>query len=99
MREQLNDQIEIGLAMSRLLENPDFKKIFIEGYIKSELELLVSNLARTKPESRNGIQEQLISRANFRAYCNSLIDNGIKSREELNYINEQEKEENINVDE
>lgn len=100
MKEQLNDQIELGLAMNRLLENPDFKKVFLDGYIKSDLEILVSNMAKIKPESRVGVQEQLISRANFRAYCNNVMDTALSAKsdlEELALLEQEQKEEEEGV--
>lgn len=94
-KEQLNAIVELGRGMERLLDNNDFKEIFIERFLKSDLEAITANLSKRKPEDRNQLVEQLVARANFREYVNHVIGSAQQAVQMLADIELEEKE-NIN---
>jgi len=91
-KEQLNAIVELGRGMERLLENKDFKEIFLERFLKSELEAITANLAKRKPEDRLSLVEQLVTRANFREYVNHVIASAQQAVQMLADIDMEEKE-------
>lgn len=74
--EERNGHIEMGEALNRLKENPDFKMVILEGYLKREVLNSVSLLSVpqiSEKGKRPGVMEDLISASNLQ-YFFQVID-------------------------
>jgi hypothetical protein len=71
-------------AMSRLLNNEDFVKLFTDGYLKEDLIFLGLNLVNNTIESRVKTTEQVIARGIFKQYIDGIITSGIQAQEAIN---------------
>lgn len=62
----------------RLLENPDFKDIFLEYYLKTTMHDLMY-----REGSSNGVMKNLDARKNLNDFIYDIIDNGKIADEQL----------------
>lgn len=93
LREECDKAINMAKALDNLLVNPDFKKVFTEGYTKDEASRLVGllgepnfNMSADRQKIRMEIKESLIGIARFSEYCRkikSMADQATKSLEDL----------------
>lgn len=63
-----NHHIEMGEALARLKNNPDFKMVILDGYLKQEVLNSVSLLSVpqiSEQGKRSGVMEDLISASNL----------------------------------
>lgn len=67
--------------MEKLLKNKDFKDLFIDGFMKEDLQFLGLNVANTPADSRNKLVEQMLARGILKQYIDGIIVAG-KSAEE-----------------
>lgn len=74
------DAVNKGTAMSRLLENDDFKLLFLDGFIKDDLIYLGLNVANVPTEKRVALQEQMLARGIVKQYIDGMITQGIEAR-------------------
>lgn len=74
------DALEKGNAINRLLENEDFKTLFIEGFLKDDLIYLGLNMVNVQSDKRISLQEQLVSRGIVKQYIDGLIVQGIEAK-------------------
>lgn len=84
----LSKQIEFKDQVNRLLENPDFKSIILEGFCKDEMtrcmQLAVSD--RISPDLRDVYLQMAKSSATLENYLNTLIvlgTNAVEDKEEV----------------
>ena len=69
--EERNGHIEMGEALKRLKDNPDFQKVILDGYLKQEVLNSVSLLSVpqiSEGGKRPGVMEDLISASNLQYY-------------------------------
>lgn len=74
--EELDHHIVMGEALNRLRQNPDFKRVILDGYIKEKALASVSLLAVPQEIAagrRPGIIEDLISGSNL-TYFFAMVD-------------------------
>jgi hypothetical protein len=86
----LNDAISTAESMDKLLRNKDFKKIFIEGYIKDDMVQLGMNITNLPSEKRNHIVEAMLARGIFKQYIDGLMSTGINAKQQLEQDGEDE---------
>lgn len=94
MREACKKQIDLAEAMTRLEQNQDFKKVFIDNYEKDEAVRLVGLLAEQtitmsdkKDMFMKDINERMIGIARFGEYVRgiyAIADRAAKTLEDLN---------------
>lgn len=73
----IDHYIEMGEALHRLQDNPDFQKLIMEGYLGDKVMASVSLLAEPsvkKRGERGDIMEDLVSASNLR-YFFGMIEN------------------------
>lgn len=93
--------IAYGDALSRLENNKDFKKIFLEGYFREEAIRLVGLLGDPylgTPEKQASIIKQMEGISNLRSYLILLAQNAMKAKHVLSE-EEEALEEILNSDE
>ena len=71
--EQLHKIIERGEKLNRLMNNPDFKEIILDGYLDSYANNLVLGLVTTRqPEMRKMVDDELMGISAFNYYLMML---------------------------
>ena len=81
--EYLNADIEIANAMNKLLNNKDFKKVFLDGFFKADMVQLGMNFTNVLPEKRGLIVEALLARGILRQYIDGIITSGVSAKSQL----------------
>ncbi len=85
---ELTKFIELAESLKRLETNPDFKKLFLDFYIKEwtagRVSLLATNLKGQRPE----IMEQLVSVANFQNFLVFIENMGSTAKADLKLVKE-----------
>ena len=87
---ELEEQIEIGAALDRLHTNPDFTKVFLEGYLEAEAERLFRTLvtpSTIKRDAMENMMDKLTAIRNVKTYIKTCYQNAIMAPEQI----EQEK--------
>lgn len=83
-------------ALERLLENPDFKLVVLEGYIKEKavdsVSLLATNYTR-RHNLRGAIMEELVAISAFEEYMRMIQSLGARAEEEAEEAEEEAQEE------
>lgn len=78
--EQLEDtrslQIELATKMKKMLENEDFKTLFIDGYIEAYALTSLNNAWMFNGEARVRYVEQILARSYFTRYIDDIITQG-----------------------
>ena len=99
MREDCKKYIDKADALKRLVNNADFKLVFIEGYVKDYAARLVGllgeqnlNLAGNKALEREEIMESLHGVARFQTYMNNVYRLANQAVNQLENITEAENE-------
>lgn len=97
MKANCKQRIDRADALNRLLENPDFNLVFLDGYIKDYAVRVVGllgdsslNLSGDKVTQREEIQENLIGVARFQAYIRTVLQLANQAINELESIEEAE---------
>lgn len=97
MKANCKQRIDRADALNRLLENPDFNLVFLDGYIKDYAVRVVGllgdsslNLSGDKVAQREEIQENLIGVARFQAYIRTVLQLANQAINELESIEEAE---------
>lgn len=93
LREECKKRINIAKSLERLYHNTDFKKVFLENYLKEEAIRLVSlmgdtviNESDSKDRYREDIKEQMIGIARTAEYMRCVFriaDQAQKSLDDL----------------
>ena len=86
------EAVNVLNAMKRLIDNEDFKRIFMDGYMKEDLVQLGLNVANVPLERRKFLEEQMLARGVFRQYIDGIITSGLEAEKAINEA-EQEGEE------
>lgn len=80
MRLECQHQIDLATCLERLHRNDDFKKVFLEEYVKEEPVRLVAlfsepsfNMSGKKAEYRDDINERLIGISRFQEYARNIF--------------------------
>jgi hypothetical protein len=81
--EFLQSEVSLAESMNKLLSNKDFKKIFIEGYLKEDMVQIGYNFTNIKPDNRQLLVENLLARGIFKQYIDSIISSGLKAKETI----------------
>jgi hypothetical protein len=79
------EALNMGESMTRLLNNADFNKIFVDGFLKDDLVQLGYNFA-SNANMRNEFAEQIVARKHLRDYINVLISTGVQAKETIENI-------------
>lgn len=97
MKANCKQRIDRANALNRLLENPDFNTVFLDGYVKDYAVRVVGllgdsslNLSGDKVAQREEIQENLIGVARFQAYIRTVLQLANQAINELESIEEAE---------
>lgn len=97
MKANCKQRIDRADALNRLLENPDFNLVFLDGYVKDYAVRVVGllgdsslNLSGDKVTQREEIQENLIGVARFQAYIRTVLQLANQAVNELESIEEAE---------
>ena len=70
------EKISLEEALYRLINNQDFNKIFLVGYLQNETLKYMYDLARTNNSNREEIQEVLMGISRFNQYIEQVFRNG-----------------------
>ncbi len=82
--DQAKEQVAIMEALERLEANPDFKKVIIEGYCKSNSDVLVRLLSQTANERQYKERcDKLLGISYFRDFLHSIHMEGEHAKKEL----------------
>jgi hypothetical protein len=81
--EFLQAELSLAESMNKLLGNKDFKKIFIEGFMKEDMVQIGYNFTNIKPENRQLLVENLLARGIFKQYIDSIISAGLKAKSNI----------------
>jgi hypothetical protein len=68
--------------MARLYENPDFKELFIDGYMTEDMIQLGHNFG-SNPSSRSNIAEDFVARSKFKSYIDGIFTEGVSARKTI----------------
>ena len=74
---EINHHLNMGEALNRLRNNPDFQKLILEGYLKAKVLSSVSLLSVPQIADngkRPGVMEDLVSASNLQ-YFFEMVDN------------------------
>lgn len=71
-QEQAQEIIQLGEALKRLNENPDFKKIFSEGFFKDEAVRVVGLMGEPEFKNSDYILHRQIGIAQSQAYLREI---------------------------
>ena len=98
-RQHLKVVTDMNDSLTRLLENNDFKKVFVDGYQKDEAVRLVHlygdnslNANKDRDHLRSDLQERIVSVARFSEYIRFIQWSGNKAKEELEQLSQAELE-------
>lgn len=101
LREKCNKHIALAESLTRLHNNADFKKVFLDFYVNEEPSRMVLLLADTslnhggkKAEHREDLQESMIGIARFAEFIRNvynIADHASYSLERLNQATITEK--------
>lgn len=75
MGEELEHHILMGEALARLKDNPDFKKVVLDGYLQDKVLASVSLLAVPQIQEqgrRPGVMEDLVASSNLQYYFRQI---------------------------
>lgn len=87
VRKQLEEAVTRGEAINRLIKNKDFKSIILESYLKDTLIGLGHQLSsQYKPEMRQAITEQILSRGNLQSFLQMMLDDAARASNELSEL-------------
>ena len=75
-KTELQDIVDSGQAMKRLLDSDDFKLVFTKGFIENWALTQIHNVSVYEPSSRGAVMEQMLARSIFSVYCEDVIDAG-----------------------
>ena len=99
LKEKAKRQITIAEALSRLHNNPDFKLVFLENYLKEEPVRLVHMLGSIdiiygnhKEACAQDNHEQMIGIARLYSYMRNVFKIADNAQKTLDQINEAEHE-------
>ena len=99
MKADCKQRIEKADALNRLLKNPDFNMVFVEGYTRDYPARVVGllgdsslNLSGNKVSEREEIQESLIGVARFQTYIRTIFQLANQAVNELEGIEDAETE-------
>lgn len=97
IRKECHKRIELRNALSRLMTNPDFKKVFMEEYLESEPKRLVLLLGDTvinqsekKEMYRTDFHERMIGVARFDEFMRQIYNIANQAENQLNNLNQAE---------
>lgn len=103
LKNHCEKQVGLAQAMKRLENNPDFKEVFIEHYLKENASRLVGllsdsslNMSDERDRNREEIKERMIGIARFQEfvrYLYNIADQAVKTLEDI----EQAESENHNT--
>lgn len=88
--EELNQIVEKGKTLDRLLNNPDFKEIILTDYLEQSALVLSGQLANVSPDMKGKLVEQLTARSIFSNYMNMIIGDANNAKQEINFQNSEE---------
>lgn len=72
-------------AVLRLMDNPDFKEVILNGYMDGVVKGLVTSLAYTsKAESKTMALEKLSAISHLQSFLDGLVAQGRRAEETLN---------------
>ena len=99
MKANCKQRIAKADALNRLLKNPDFNSVFVEGYVKDYAVRVVGllgdsslNLSGNKAHEREEIQESLVGVARFQTYIRTVFQLANQAVNELASVEEAEDE-------
>ena len=90
--EALEKTVERGKALERLLDNNDFKELFLDSYLDEDLKGLTRTLAMSRGERREFIQEELMARGRFGLYLENIANDGVGAVATINEISKRREE-------
>ena len=93
--EEIEHHLVMGQALIRLRNNPDFKLLIEDNYLKSKILASVSMLSVpqiSENGKRPGVMEDLISASNLQ-YFFMMVDNFYQGAKEGPILSDQEQEE------
>jgi len=69
-------QVELAEKMKKLLNNEDFKTLFLDGYVEAYAMTSVQNAWMFNGEARVRYVEQILARSYFTRYIDDIINEG-----------------------
>lgn len=69
-------QVELAEKMKKLLNNEDFKTLFLDGYVEAYVMTSVQNAWMFNGEARVRFVEQTLARSYFTRYIDDIIGEG-----------------------
>jgi hypothetical protein len=81
--EFLQNEVALAESMTKLLNNKDFKKIFIEGFLKEDMVQIGYNFTNIQPEKRQLLVENLLARGILKQYIDSIITSGVNAKQSI----------------
>lgn len=97
-KQEAHDAVELGMALDRLHQNPDFKKIVLDGYFREEPIRLVPLKAQHLSEAvTKGVENAMIGIGAIQSYFNKIYRDGDSASQALGELSEMEQEVNSEV--
>ncbi len=82
-RTILKEHVVKSEKLEKLMANPDFKEIFLDGYLTDESLRLVGVIGMVAPSQQAGIVNEMIGVSNFRDYINRLAKQGEEAAQRI----------------
>jgi hypothetical protein len=90
--ETLYEDVDMGKALDTLLQNRNFKKVILDGYISGGSEMLVKNLVKIPTDQRSIVMERMIGISRFNQHLESIVERAENAKETLAQYNEIDSE-------
>jgi hypothetical protein len=84
--DEANELVSIGESMDRLLRNEDFRKVFLDRYLKEDVINEGLGLSRIPADRRQLAVDRLMARGFFHSFVNEIIEQAISARDYLSTL-------------
>ena len=80
LQTEIRNKLELGQALERLLNNPDFDTVITQGYVEKVLLERSGEVISADGMARQQVIEQIMSVGYFKQYLNDTMSDAIDAR-------------------
>lgn len=81
--EKVNELVSLGESMNRLLNNEDFKRVFLDKFLKDDVILEGLGMYRVPEDKRHLPIQNLTARGVFHNFIRNIIDEAVIAKDFL----------------
>lgn len=89
--DNAQSHVDLGMAMKRLQENPDFKLVFESKFMDNWSGTQIRNCSVYDAEQRKGVLEQMVARSIHFQFIQEILEYGRAAKDVITELQEDEK--------